>query len=78
MNCPRRPPSTEDSLSDLWQCIIPQKIISLKPNLAFANRIDAEINVGKNRRLKIIFCFDPVLKENKAIGKIGIITAFVI
>jgi len=54
-----------------------KKIIAITPNLAFPEeRMDAEINAGKNRKLKIIFMFDPVFKGKKLKDKVGIITAF--
>lgn len=55
-----------------------KKIITIYPNLAFSERIDAEINADKNRRIKIIFQFDPFVQGKKLTGKVGIITAFVI
>lgn len=54
-----------------------KRVIQISPNIAFPHeRIDAEINSGKNRKIKIIFTFDPVVKGEKLKGKVGIITAF--
>ena len=54
-----------------------KKIIAISQNLAFPEeRMDAEINAGKNRKLKIIFMFDPMYKRKKLKDKVGIITAF--
>lgn len=53
-----------------------KRIMRIYPHLAFADRIEAEINAGKNRIIKVIFCFDPVVNGCKLLGKIGIITAF--
>lgn len=54
-----------------------KKIIIIYPNLAFPDqRIDAEINAGKGKRIKIIFQFDPYVGGELLENKIGIITAF--
>ena len=54
-----------------------EKIIVISQNLAFPEqRIDAEINAGKNRKIKIIFMLDPIVKGKKLKDKVGIITAF--
>ena len=53
-----------------------KRILRIYPNIAFPERIDAEINAGKNHRLKIIFMFDPVVQGQRLQNKIGIITAF--
>ena len=56
-----------------------KKIIKIYQNLAFPEeRMDAEINAGKNRKIKIIFMFDPLVKGKRLKNKIGIITAFTI
>ncbi len=56
-----------------------KKIIAITQNLAFPEeRMDAEINAGKNRKLKIIFMFNPVFKGKRLKDKVGIITAFLI
>ena len=57
----------------------PKKILRISPNLAFPHeRIDAEINAGKKRTIKIIFVFDPMVEGKKLPDKVGIITAFTI
>ena len=53
-----------------------KKVTRITPNIAFDERIDAEINVSKTRKIKVIFQFDPIMKGQKQIGKVGIITAF--
>ena len=55
-----------------------KKIIKISPNLAFPERINAEINAGKNRKIKVIFIFDPLVNGKKTLGKVGIVTAFAI
>ena len=56
-----------------------KKIITISQNLAFPEeRMDAEINARKNRKIKIIFMFDPIVKGKRLKDKIGIITAFTI
>ena len=52
-----------------------KKIERIYPNMAFENRIDAEIAVNKTKRIKVIFIFSPKI-EDKILGKIGIVTAF--
>lgn len=65
---------SDDDINGLFD---PKGIIRISPNVAFPEtRIDAEINVAKNKALKIIFLFDPVIQGKKLEGKIGIITAF--
>ena len=54
-----------------------KKIIKIYQNLAFPEeRMDAEINARKNRKIKIIFMFDPIVKGKKLKDKVGIITVF--
>lgn len=53
-----------------------KKITRITPNFAFNERIDAEIDVSKMKRIKIVFQFDPWLKGKKQEGRVGIITAF--
>ncbi|MBI2668911.1 hypothetical protein HYX14_03650 [Candidatus Woesearchaeota archaeon] len=53
-----------------------KRILKIYPDVAFSDRIDAEINAGKDRRLKIIFMFDPFLQGQKHLGKVGIVTVF--
>ncbi|KHO49683.1 MAG: hypothetical protein QT02_C0004G0066 [archaeon GW2011_AR9] len=55
-----------------------KRIIRIYPNLAFNDRIDAEINIAKNRKIKVIFIFDPVINGKIIQRKMGIITAFLI
>ena len=54
-----------------------KKVVAITQNSAFPEeRVDARINTGKNRKIKIIFSFDPVYKGKKLKDKVGIITAF--
>ncbi len=54
-----------------------KKRIKITQNTAFhEERIDAEINAGKGRKIKIIFMFDPTVQGKEQKGKVGIITAF--
>ena len=53
-----------------------KKITRITQNIAFDERIDAEIDVSKTRKIKVILQFDPIMKGQKQIGKVGIITAF--
>ena len=53
-----------------------KKIIEIYPNMAFEERIDAIINADKNKKIKIIFQFDPILNKEKLKSKVGIVTAF--
>lgn len=53
-----------------------KKVIKISRNRAFDERIDAEVSISKNRKIKIIFQFDPIIQGKKHIGKVGIVTAF--
>ena len=55
-----------------------KKISRITANIAFDERINAEIDISKTKKIKIIFQFDPIIKGEKKVGKVGIITAFVI
>lgn len=54
-----------------------KKIIDIYPNIAFPDeRVDIEISYSKNKQIKVIIQFDPVLAGKKQEGKVGIVTAF--
>ena len=53
-----------------------KKVSKISRNIAFEERINAEIDISKTKRIRVIFQFDPILKGEKQIGKVGIITAF--
>lgn len=53
-----------------------KKVTKINKSIAFEERINAEIDISKTKKLKIIFQFDPLIKGQKLIGKVGIITAF--
>lgn len=53
-----------------------KKVTKISQNRAFDERIDVEVSINKNRKIRIIFQFDPVIQGKKYIGKVGIITAF--
>ena len=53
-----------------------KRIIRIYPNIAFADRIDADVQAGKTKKIKIVFIFNPLVKEKVLSGKVGIITAF--
>ena len=53
-----------------------RKIMKLYKNVAFEERIDAEVQIRKNDKIKIIFVFDPLVSNRKIEGTIGIVTAF--
>ena len=54
----------------------PKKIIGINQNLAYEERIDVMIQAEKNKKLKVILQFDPIMSNQKQYGKVGIITAF--
>ncbi len=53
-----------------------KKILKLSVNVAFDDRIDAEVQIRKDEKIKVIFIFDPFVSSKKIEGKLGIITAF--
>lgn len=53
-----------------------KKVTKINKNIAFEERINAEIDISKTKKIKVIFQFDPIVKGEKQIGKVGIITAF--
>lgn len=53
-----------------------KKVMKISPHTSFDDRIQAEIDVTKIKKIKVIFQFDPIVKGQKLIGKVGIITAF--
>lgn len=56
-----------------------KKIEKIYPNLAFQDeRIDAEVNISKEKKIKVIFQFDPIYKGKRLKDKVGIITAFTV
>lgn len=55
-----------------------KKVTKISQNRAFDERIDVEVSINKNRKIRIIFQFDPVIQGKKYVGKVGIITAFLI
>ncbi len=56
----------------------PQHLISISPNLSSPDRIDVLVQTQKQRRLKIIIQFDPIIGDKQHQSKVGIITAFFI
>ncbi len=53
-----------------------KKITKISQNRAFDERIDAEVSISKNRKIRIIFQFDPLIQGKKHSGKVGIVSAF--
>lgn len=64
---------TDDEINVLFDM---KKIIAIYHNLAFEERIDAEIQISKIKKIKVIFQFEPFVNGKKQEGKVGIITAF--
>ncbi|MBI5393514.1 hypothetical protein HZA96_06620 [Candidatus Woesearchaeota archaeon] len=64
---------TDDEINFIFDM---KKITKIYPNAAFPERVDIIINATKGKTIKVIIQFGPILKEEKLLGKVGIITAF--